>query len=384
MIGRREVIGAGLAAGALPLAGRALAQADGPITSKIALVGTRVLMAAKVGATGPYFFALDTGGDLSLIDTAFAKKLGMKEVRGLTMAGVGGRLDDPWFNAGDLTLANGMRLPQMLFAGMRGGLGHEVVGSFGAGLFTSFDSDLDFAKGEWRAWLKGRPDREGWTMLESRFTGRFNMPSRIMIDASLDSFSGEFLADTGAPTMVSLSGPAAKSSGLWNDSRPFAPAVATGIGRGGMARRIVRVDKLKIGKFTFERPLVSLATPGAGEVYDHDGLIGLPVLARLNLSTDVKSRTLWAQPSGVEPVHTPGYSRAGLWLSERDGRVVVADVGTGGPAKDAGVQIGDVVPGMTLPMAIRSIGGPNGREVTLKLERGGATREVKFKLAEYL
>lgn len=385
MIERRDLIGAGLAAATLPLTARVRAQAQvpGPIINKVALVESRLLMAAKVGGQGPFFFAIDTGGDLSLIDHAFAQRLRMKPVDGRPLIGIGGLHEESWYESADVTLASGVRLPRMLFVGKRGGMGNEVVGSFGVGLITTFDCDLDFAKGEWRGWVHGRPDRTGWTKLASRFTGRGDRPSRIEVDASIDSYSGNFLLDTGSPGSVMLDGPAAKASGLWSADRPYAPARVSGIGRGRPMRRIVRAGRLKVGKFVFERPLVSLSPPGTGENFDFDGLIGLSTLSRLNLSTDVKASSLWVQPSGVEPVFTEPYSRSGLWLDQGDGGIVVRDVGFGSPAAEAGVKAGDTVAGSFVE-ALRAIGGPAGKPVTLKVARAGAVRTVNLTLADYL
>jgi len=42
---------------------------------KIALIGSRVVVATTIGGSGPYPFMIDTGGFLSFIDEALAKSL---------------------------------------------------------------------------------------------------------------------------------------------------------------------------------------------------------------------------------------------------------------------------------------------------------------------
>jgi hypothetical protein len=382
LVTRREAIVGGLGvalAGMLPL--EALA-ADGkaPVVNRIMLKDGRVWIAAKIGDKGPFLFVIDTGGYVSFIDNGFAKKERMPTVKGQTVSGIGGVSDLPWYNAGTVTLESGIRFPDMLFAGLRGPPSRDAVGTLGAGLFTTYDSDLDFVKGEWRAYTDGRPSFDGLTRLDSRFT-RYGGGSSIVADAAIDGFTGSFVLDTGAPGEVHLDGRAAAKSGLWDDSKPYAPMRASGVGNGKSEARLVRAGRLTIGPFVFERPLVMIEKPGSFSSDRRDGLIGLTVLGQLNLTTQVSKQVLWASSNGL-PVGKRGYPLSGLWLDAAKGGVVVADVGTGSPAAAAGLKIGDMVVG-ELPALIRTISGPPGKQVVLTVDRGGAKREVSYALAEW-
>jgi serine protease Do len=366
----------------LPL--RRARAADGDVAvNHIALEDGRVWIAARIEGKGPYFFVVDTGGTFSLIDDSFAKSLNLQKVKGQQMRGIGGKVADySAYVAREVTLASGTRFPDMLFTGIGKRLSKDAVGSFGAGLFTTYDSDLDFVKGEWRAYPKGRPNFDGLTRLPARFTKEEGgQAPRIQIDATLDSYSGDFLVDTGAPG-ISLTGRAAAKSGLWDDSRPFAPIRVNGIGDVGIPGRIVRVAKVKVGPFVFEGMPVTLSKPGTVSS-EQEGLLGLSALSLLDLTTDVKGAgSLWGKPNGLKP-RRGGYPLSGLWIDEDKGRLVIGEVGTGSPAAAAGLKRGDVLISPTLQAAIGLINGPPGKQVALTVESGGAKREVRYTLAPW-
>lgn len=376
---RRQAVAALAGAGMLPA--RALAGDRPPFVNRIVLEDGRVWIAAKIGDKGPFFFVIDTGGYVSLIDDAFAKQMGMEKVTSRQSVGIGGVSDHSWYDAGTVTLASGIRFPHMLFAGMRARPSKDAVGSFGAGLFTTYDSDLDFVKGEWRAYPDGRPDFAGLTRLKARF-GDYSGGQRISAKAVVEGFEGDFLLDTGSPGEVALYGRAAGKSGLWDDSRPYAPSAAKGIGKNEVPGRLVRAAKLQIGPFTFDRPIVRLSQPGtpSGE---NEGIIGIGVLGRLHLSTDVSQQAIYAAPNGL-PAPRASYPLSGLWLDEDDGRITIVDVGTGSPAALAGLRKGDVLKERSLGAAIARIDGGPGKPVSLEIERGGAAQTIAYTLKPWL
>jgi predicted aspartyl protease len=387
MMDRRTLLGHGalLSLAGTPLA-HAMPQAMTPprvFRSPIRLEGSRVLLDASIGARS-FAFLIDTGAPWSLIDNELAKSLRFKKLPGTRrVVGVGGISELPWYDAGEVRFGGGIRLPNMLFVGARpGAFSGDVVGTFGSGLFTSHDSDLDFGRGEWRTYPDGRPDFAGLAHIPSRFiTGR-DGAERIEADATVGGYQGEFLVDTGAPGEVSLGGKAAEKSGLWSDDRPYAPMQARGIGKGRVPTRLVRVDRTKVGPFVFEDPLVSLTKPGQPSGAQ-DGIIGLSLLKLLNLTTQVSSRSLWAAPSGVVRGQR-SYPMSGLWLGGEGNRITIDEVGTGSPAAEAGLKVGDKVVGAEIGAMIRQITRPAGTTVPMTIERDGQRRDVVLTLRPYL
>lgn len=380
MIDRRGLIGGGVTLAAMAgLIGRARA-AGAPVVNRIRLEDDRVWIAAKIGDTGPHLFVIDTGGSLSIINEEFADKIGMKVINRRVTAGVGGSRLSAWYDAGTVTLESGVNFPHMLFVGTHL-FGTKAMGTFGVGMFNTYDSDLDFVKGEWRLYKDGRPDFDGFTKLPTRFFDLPNGGQWILASATIDGVPGEFIVDTGSPGTLLLGGKMAARSGLWDAGKPYVPTQSRGIGTKGVPSRLVRGQRLAIGAFDFERPLVGVCDPSAPWI-DTDGLIGLEALSRLHLTTQVSEHKLWAAWNG-KPSPEPAYYGSGLWLDDKAGKVTVGDVGTGSPAAAAGIKRGDLLHGRFKEL-LRAITRPMGSEIPLSVESGGVKRDVRLTLSAYL
>jgi hypothetical protein len=386
MISRRGLIKA-LAASALLPAGAARAQAR-VIATPIAVEEDRVWIAATIGGSRPLQFIIDTGAVVSLIQERLARELGLRERGRFRLLGAGGPEDFLLYLGRDVAFSSGAVQPSVVFGAMSPDLvvGRDAAGVFAAGLLTEADSDLDFGRGEWRLYPDGRGAREGYREVPSsiqHIAGSANGSPYILVDAFLDGKPYRFLCDTGMPGQVRLWPNAVRRSGLWSDANPYAPVRAFGIGGAGARGRLVRGGTLRIGDFTFERPLVTLNDPSSRRESFADGIIGLGYLELLNLSTDVRRHRLWAQPSG-RPQRPERYRLSGLWVDPRGDALEITDVGRGSPAADAGLQRGDLILGLTLPEFVRRADGRAGDSFELSYRRGGETRTTRLTLREFL
>lgn len=383
LLTRRELLGGAVLMGGLAFAPGARALAPPRVFScPITVEPSRIVLEATLQSRA-YRFLIDTGAPWSLIDNALAKSLKLKALPGRrVIQGIGGVSEFPWYDAGEVRFGHDIRLPHMLFVGARAGFGPDLVGTFGSGLFTSYDSDLDLSNGEWRSYPDGRGDFSGLSHLPSRLIRGDEFGDKIAANATVGGFAGEFLLDTGSPGDVSLESRASTKSGLWNDGRPYVPIQSRGLGKGRVLGRTVRVDRMKIGPFVCDRPLVRLDKPGSISSREGDGIIGLGALRLLNLTTQVSSHTLWASPSGLQR-RPERYAMSGLWLDGEGTDVTIADVGTGSPAAGAGLKPGDKVIG-ELRTLIRQISGPEGMRVPLTVERAGKRQDVMLTLVPYL
>lgn len=342
MIARRPLLAAGAA---LPFTvGAAPRAAAPPIVSRIIVEAGRIWTPVTIGDQGPFAFIFDTGASISAIDPRLAQRLGLRRLGRRRMSGVGGSVELDIYVANDVVLGDGLRQSSGLFAGI------AVPGGWGlltAALFTTTDSDLDFVAGEWRLWPAGRPDFGGMTQLgviETRATGTADS---IIAEAILDGKRLRLIVDTGAPGELLLFPHVVKRTGLWSDASPFAPQRLRGIG-GATPRlgRMVRATRLSIAGFDFDGPLVRLHDPGDRLDSAYDGLLGLSVIERFDVSTEVRRARLWARANG-RPKPPEDYGFAGLWLDRLpDARARVAVVSPGGPAAEAGLKVGDVLTGV--------------------------------------
>jgi serine protease Do len=372
------------------LSGAALRAQARVITTHIAVEDSRVWIAAKIGDSRPLLFIIDTGAVVSLIQDSVARELGLR-ARGMMRAvGVGGLQNFLLYEGRDVAFSSGAVQHSVIFGAAPHdlALGRDAAGAFAAGLVTESDSDLDFGRGEWRLYPDGRGAREGYVELPSSIQHVSDSESGsayIYVDAILDGISCRLLVDTGMPGQLKLWPSATRRSGLWNDGRPFAPGRGRGIGGPGARTRIVRGRSLRLGDIALERVLVSLTDPSSteGSHANADGIIGLGLIERLNLSTEVRRRRVWAQPSGRTP-SPERYGMTGLWVDERRGALVIADLSPGSPAADAGLQRGDEILGLTLQEFVRRAGRRPGDSLELRYRRGGETRTTRLTLREFL
>ncbi|MEA3053205.1 MAG: hypothetical protein QOG72_2108 [Sphingomonadales bacterium] len=384
ILDRRSVLG-GLAAFPL-LHSTALRAAAGPIVSKIALDGNRIWVAVTIAGRAPELFIVDTGAVVSLIQPSYARKFGLKALGPVRLRGVGGVQQFLLHKGSDVVLGGAVRQASAVFAVPERDLDlpPEAAGLIAAGMLTSVDTELDFEAGEWRIYPDGRGTRAGFEALPSRIRGGERGGSDyIYVDAVLDGRSYRLLADTGMPGQVLLAGRATRGSGLWNDKRPYAPVRSGGIGGAAERGRLVRASRLSLGSIDLGAPLVSLAPPGGSAPFLADGIIGLELIERLTLSTDVRGNRLWARRNGRAP-RPERYGLSGLWVEEKGDRLVVADLSPLSPASEAGLKVGDEILGVSLGQWIAQVARSPGAVVPVSYRRGGEPLHTRLTLRAFL
>lgn len=385
MLGRREFL---IGCAGVPLVGPAMhAQAASRIAvAPIQVRERRLWMPVRFGGGEPHGFILDTGAFTNFIRLDLARRLKLTNVGSLPVFGLGGRIRYEAYRAPDVSLGD-VRVGSLTFAayGAELALNPRAGGLLSAALLTVADTDLDFDAGQWRLHLDGRRDRSGFERLPSSLGSRGPDAgaSKIHVDVAIDGQTYRMVMDTGAPGDILLGLAAARRSGLWNDTTPFVPQRITGIGGDTVRARLVRAGTARLGGIRFDRPLVSLTSPGEEQRMEHDGLLGMGLIQRLNLSTDVGGRRLWAKRN-AQPPRPERYGMSGMWLHERGGTVVVEEVSPGSPAAAAGLRRGDRIKGGTLREWIARLGGRPGDTIELPYARGQEVGTVRLTLREYL
>lgn len=372
MLDRRALL---LALAASPLAGRSWAQ-GGPIVAPIQLKDERVLIEARLNGQGPYPFAIDTGAVVSGVEEEIARRLGLPVIRKVRLLAREFEL----FKVSELTLGGAVRQADATLFGLKGDL-RGASGLIAAGMVTTFDSTLDFERMEWRVYPGGLIERQGYEKLESwiRVDAGANGSKRIGLTATLDGKPLKLLVDTGMPRTVVLERDVGRRLGYWDDSRPFAPVASSGIaGLAPRPSRALRGGLLEVGGLKFEAPVVTVQD-GPPPQKDYDGIIGLPVLERMNLSVDSRGGALWVKANG-RPDWRERISRTGLWVNAAPGGAKVSVVGTGSPAAAAGLKVGDRIKGESFGAVLRTLAADQA-PIALTVEGRGA---VTLTPADYI
>jgi hypothetical protein len=385
MISRRGLLAA---LAALPVLGHGglAAQAARVGGARILLRDNRVWIQVRFGTRGPFAFIIDTGAAINLIRSDVARQLGLPELRPVHLAGVGGIQQFMLREARDVTLGT-TNVGAVRFGAYDGEtlpIHREAAGALSASMLSVADTDLDFDAGEWRIYPDGRGERSGFTRLDSSIRQSASAPGAtpIMVDVRLDDRPYRLQLDTGAPIGIALWPGASRRSGLWNEHTPFSPARRRGIGGVGASTRLVRAGELRLGDMRFERPLVSLTDPDSRD-RSADGLLGLPVISLLNLSTDLRSGRLWARRNARSP-DPERYGLAGLWVEEARGGLVATHLSPQSPAAEAGLAVGDVIVGMELGDFVRRLAGAPGDRVSFDYRRGAQARTARLTLRAFL
>lgn len=380
-LSRRSLIAATLGLPGLNLLAATTASAQGgPAVAKFRLEGGRMLIDALLNGKGPFPFIIDTGAVVSGVLEATAKEVGLRKLREVKLKG--DRF--PLYAADEMILGGAVRQTDVALAGLwRLGGGSGLLA---AGLMTVFDSDLDFDVGEWRVYPQGASERTGFTAIPSSLPDHpgANGSRRIQAAAQYGDTPLSLLWDTGAPRPLKLDHDVAKRLGLWNDERPWSPIPTSGItGMEPTPARMVRAGQpIRIGPLSFDDQLIALGAPEhpkASWGSREDGLLGLPIMQRMNIAVDAKARRILVKSSGL-PTPQQRYSFSGVWLDKAPGGATVGQVGRGSPAEAAGLKSGDRISGEWEEL-LQALNGPVGTETALNVTGRGP---VAFTLKDYL
>ena len=382
MISRRLLVQS-LATLPLLAPSRLFAQAAPRVGSApISVHDNKLWMPVRFGTRGPYDFIVDTGATGNLIQRRLARTLGLREVSQRVISGIGGTRAATIYEARDVTPGN-IDIGTVNFAAIPDDA-HRAAGTLSASLLTVADADLDFEAGQWRIYPDGRGVREGYEALPAQIRESARQPgARIFVTVEVDGQSYDLQVDTGAPPGVLLYAEAARRSGLWNDTTPFVPGRSRGIGGAGPRNRLVRARLAQLGTIRFERPLVMLLDPGTRSLLPADGLLGLGLLRRLNIGTEVAAHRLWAKRNAL-PAPPEAYNMSGIWVDEAGSDLVVGEVSPQSPGAVAGLAAGDRITGMSLGQWLRAMDGAPGTTLDLRATRGGAGRAARLTLRPFL
>lgn len=386
---RRELIGAGGAA--LLAAAPAWAEATPPMSAPILIAANRLWVTATINGSKPYFFCVDTGTTISFLRPEIAQALNLPGIGSGNVGGVGtGRDFSGQVEARDVIVGQRFRLPPTRFQiyDFADQIPRQAAGLLAATMFTGRDCELDFDRNEWRLWPDGRQDFAGLVRLPSQLIGPhpYEQPDRIEVTAKVDGRPYHLQVDTGAPPGVLLFAPAARRTGLFDDTHAFAPQATRGFG-GATAKpsRVIRAGSFELGPLRIDRPLITAMDPNQPNQFLGDGLVGLQFLQLLTIATDTRRSRVWARRN-TRPLPPDDYPLAGLWLEpDATGGAWVAVVGKGSPAAAAGVQAGDrIVDPPTYVEAMRRTTGPAGQSVALRVKRGDTPLAFHYALAPWL
>lgn len=380
---RRSLLAGGLSLPLVAAAGRANPVAQS-VTSRIVVTKNRVWTTLAAGNNKPVPFIIDTGAVFSIMSNELAKNWGLKAKGTTTVRGIGGAEKQMVYSLDNVLIGERFAMSRLDIAGSRALDRAEFPGLLSAGFISTLNSEIDFASGEWRVFPDSPNIRKGYVKIPDGF-----VPTRdtqmLAIAGHMDKFKGEFLFDTGSPGTILLDGNASRAMKLYKSDQPYAPHVARGFGSVSVPVRIYRMPTVKLHDFEFQNMLVRAMHPDAtkGQFPRFHGLVGLAVLRTFHILTDAANKELYIARNGL-PVSDDDYPKSGLWLDRKDNEIVVAEVGTGSPAAEIGLQIGDRIVGENWQGILDKITAKTGSTVSFDYERSGVRKKAEFNLKPFL
>ena len=315
------------------------------------MLGNRILVDVAVNNHPPSTFILDTGAARTVVEKEYAAQRGIRSTGKVQAMGAAGTVsvgvaDDLVFSLGDIRLpADNVPLIPLDAINLR--TGTPVQGVLGREAFSAYVIDVDYAGG-----TVAFHDKRSFTPRKDSISVplHFTHGSIPRVDAILTLPDGRTVEarlhlDTGAgPGLILTRGFAQRH----NIELPKAIDTAVGLGvGGGTSERTGRIDKLELGGFTIDDPIVMLSNSTSGVLgqSDVEGILGGEILRRFHVQIDYGRKRMHLTKNAAfdEPVDV---DMLGATLASRDDKfraIVVQSLRPDTPAAVAGLREGDEI-----------------------------------------
>jgi len=344
-------------------------------------------------------FLFDTGASVTVLDSAFAVRMGFRTEGFMQAAGAGASGSASFTHLPEVSLVgdagDGITVRDLKVAVLSVSPSFEpwfwraVPGVIGYDVISRFVVTVDYDAQR----LTLRDPASG-----AHTSGEPPLPmvmngSVPAVRATVAGHEGLFRLDLGSSSTVDLHTPFVRQHGLVQKLRH--PMRVTGTGFGGeFSSTLGRLDRMQVGRHAWSDPMVtcSEAVEGAFASEEFAGNIGNRLLERFKVTLDYERRQVFLEP-GARVAQRDRFTQFGAQLAREGDRVLVHSVLDGSPAERAGLREGDRVlrvDGDDLAAwDVRTIDTrleqrPAGQKVKLELEREGKRRRVSVALQEML
>jgi len=275
-----------------------------PVERALNVFFARVVLNGK----GPFWFTVDTGATLTVIDPSTASRLGLQvadegEHRNLGVASGLTELK----TARGLSIAVGGAppfVPDKLFVvpvrGNAGALGHAVDGVLGTDFLRRYVVEFDYPAGRVRLHgAAGFAYRGNGTIVPVELSANLLLaPAAVALNDDT-TMTAHMLVDTGSSARLTFNAPFVRRHNLTRFP-PLGLTASVGI-NGVTSAPVIGLRYLAFGQATLDRPEVALSHAASGLTSSDafDGIIGAELLSRFRLFVDYPARRLILEAARV-------------------------------------------------------------------------------------
>jgi predicted aspartyl protease len=355
---------------------------------KVKVVSNLIVMPGYVNNSERLEVVLDTGASQNVLMPGLALKLNLHPTISANAEGIGKGQDETMHISSGARLAFGydkeLTLDDQSVAALpieyiSQQTGHQVDAIFGSSLFTHFHIRVDYEHSE-VTFDSGSELSTSGTPIPITVYG-----DEPYVEATFETATGEkvrarFLVDSGTTGDLILNRnclnthPAIAKEHVLVDT----PQV-TAVG-GSIEAKLLRITGLELGPFHIAAPVAYVPNSVVGALADNDiaGFIGAGILSHFTVDWDYALKIMTLTPNQhVDEPFEPDASGMRLIAAGPDWKTVqVAAISPGGPAAEAGLQIGDIlnsIDGIVLPplFELKKLLSRPGSSISFTLFRSG-------------
>ncbi len=359
-----------------------------------------VWLRASVNGGPPADFVYDTGASITVLDSAYAARAGIRSAGSMAAQGGGGS------GGASFATLDSLRVVSPDGDGVAFHDVKVVVVNVNATLAPFFWRDCAGILGyDAIAQFVNRIDFDGHLLTLSdpktfAYAGTGTaLPMQLaghtpVVDITVDGqYQGGARLDVGSGSGLDLHTPFVRKHGLIAKARRSVSVTNAGIG-GTFESKCVRMRSIAIGPYTVADPLVGLSTveQGALASEDYAGNLGNAILDRFVITLDYERRQVWLEP-GARFGERRNFSQVGADFVKVGDDVRAARVLAGSPAARAGLVEGDTLTAVDGAPASQADpdaldrkfeDGAPGSRIALTVTRHGKPRTLSVTLRELL
>ncbi|MGH7741477.1 MAG: aspartyl protease family protein, partial [Candidatus Eiseniibacteriota bacterium] len=363
--------------------------------------GRHVWLKASINGAPPADFLYDTGASITVIDSAYAARIGLESAGKIDAMGAGSSGGASFSVVKSLRVesadSDGVELADQrvgvlaINASLQPYFWRECAGVLGYSFISQFVNEVDYDHATITLYDPHNFSYQGSGARFPMTLAGTTPVIRMRLDGKIE---GDYRLDVGSNSTVDLHGPFVRANAL-EPGRHSATLEVSGAGFGGeFSSRLMRMKRIDAGPFGWDDPLVSLsgATTGALASEDYAGNVGNHILERFKCTYDYDRHAVYLEP-GAKYAERDHFSRSGLQLERYGDEVRAGQVLPHSPASSAGIESGDRVisiegrPILEFGMEeVRRLfeDGEPGTTVHMEISRNGKSREVKLKLKDLI